>query len=148
MRWFVLIFFTVSPYVHSSFNNEEYIDLPKFEAFSEFPEPAKSLTCIGEVIDFSKLNNKFWSNNLVLKSLRNYSPDIFWQNISFDKELDINGIGRFIYLGQGNENLYWSGRTGNARLNVTTGKFVATDGRIQLQVVCKHKHKNWNEFGN
>jgi len=148
MRWFVLVLSIVSSYGHSSINTEENIDLPKFEDSSEFPYPNKSLTCIGELIDFSKLNNKYWSNNLVLKSLRNYSPDIFWQKIYFDKKLDINAIGRFIYLGQVNENLYWSGRAGNARLNVITGKFVAIDGRIQLQAVCKKKHKNWNEFGN
>ena len=107
----------------------------------------KILTCIGEVIDFSSITLKR------LIAYRDkieviYSPETYWEKINFGNQLSVKKFKNYSFIGKAGDNLYWSSNQGSAKLNLRTDRFIANKGRIQLQAVCKLKHKNWNEFGN
>ena len=133
-------------YKEDSFN-EEIIRIPISFENTQLAVTPKILTCIGEVIDFSSITLK---RLIAYRDKREviYSPETYWERISFGNRLSVKNFKDYSFIGKARDNLYWSSNHGSAKLNLETNRFTANKGRIQLQAVCKLKHKNWNEFGN
>ena len=133
-------------YKEDSFN-EEIIRMPISFEHTQLADTPKILTCIGEVIDFSSLA---FIRLIAFRDKKevNYSARTFWEKISFGNQLTVKNFKDYSFIGKAGDNLYWSSNQGSAKLNLKTDRFTANIGRIQLQAICKLKHKNWNEFGN
>ena len=151
MRFLIIAAFLSSlsayaEYKEDSFN-EEIILMPISFEHTQLARMPKILTCIGEVIDFSSITLKrliaFRDKSEVI-----YSPETYWEKISFGNQLSVKNFKDYSFKGKAGDNLYWSSNQDSAKLNLRTDRFAANKGRIQLQATCKLKHKNWNEFGN
>ena len=151
MRFLIIAAFLSSlsayaEYKEDSFN-EEIILMPISFEHTQLARMPKILTCIGEVIDFSSITLKrliaFRDKSEVI-----YSPETYWEKISFGNQLSVKNFKDYSFKGKAGDNLYWSSNQDSAKLNLRTDRFAANKGRIQLQAICKLKHKNWNEFGN
>ena len=151
MRFLIIAAFLSSlsayaEYKEDSFN-EEIILMPISFEHTQLARMPKILTCIGEVIDFSSITLKrliaFRDKSEVI-----YSPETYWEKISFGNQLSVKNFKDYSFKGKAGDNLYWSNNQDSAKLNLRTDRFAANKGRIQLQATCKLKHKNWNEFGN
>ena len=151
MRFLIIAAFLSSlsayaEYKEDSFH-EEIILMPISFEHTQLAGMPKILTCIGEVIDFSSITLK----RLIAyrdKSEVIYSPETYWEKISFGNQLSVKNFKDYSFIGKAGDNLYWSSNQDSAKLNLKTDRFAANKGRIQLQAICKLKHKNWNEFGN
>ena len=151
MRFLIIAAFLSSlsayaEYKEDSFN-EEIILMPISFEHTQLARMPKILTCIGEVIDFSSITLKrliaFRDKSEVI-----YSPETYWEKISFGNQLSVKNFKDYFFIGKTGDNLYWSSNQDSAKLNLKTDRFAANKGRIQLQAKCKLKHKNWNQFGN
>jgi len=150
MRFFFFFSFLSSlsayaEYKEDSFN-EEIIRMPISFERTQLAGTPKILTCIGEVIDFSSITFK---RLIAYRDKREviYSPETYWEKTSFGNQLSVKNFKDYSFTGKAEDNLYWSSNQGSAKLNLKSGRFTANKGRIQLQAICKLKHKNWNEFG-
>ena len=151
MRFLIITVFLSSlssyaEYKEDSFN-EEIILMPISFEHTQLVGTPKILTCIGEVIDFSSITLK---RLIAYRDKREvmYSPETYWEKISFGNQLNVINFNDYSFIGKAGENLYWSSNQDLAKLSLRTNRFTANKGRIQLQAVCKLRHKNWNGFGN
>ena len=151
MRFLIIAVFlsslsTYAEYKEDSFN-EEIILMPISFEYTQLVGTPKILTCIGEVIDFSSITLK---RLIAYRDKREvmYSPETYWEKISFGNQLNVINFNDYSFIGKAGENLYWSSSQDLAKLSLRTNRFTANNGRVQLQAVCKLRHKNWNEFGN
>ena len=151
MRFLIIAAFLSSlsayaEYKEDSFN-EEIIRMPISFEHTQLADTPKILTCIGEVIDFSSLA---FTRLIAFRDKKevNYSARTYWEKISFGNQLSVKNFNDYSFIGKAGDNLYWSSNQDSAKLNLKTDRFTANKGRIQLQAVCRLKHRNWNEFGN
>ena len=151
MRFLIIAAFLSSLSAYAEYKedtfNEEIIRMPISFEHTQLAVMPKILTCIGEVIDFSSITLK----RLIAyrdKSEVIYSPEIYWEKIIFGNQLSVKNFKDYSFIGKAGENLYWSSNQDLAKLSLRTNRFTANKGRIQLQAVCKLRHKNWNGFGN
>ena len=151
MRFLIIAAFLSSLSVYAEYKedsfNEEIIRMPISFEHTQLGVSPKILSCIGEVIDFSSITLK---RLIAYKNKREviYSPETYWEKISFGNQLNVKNFKDYSFKGKAGDNLYWSSNQGSAKLNLKTDRFTANKDRIQLQAICKLKHKNWNEFGN
>ena len=151
MRFLIIAAFLSSLSIYAEYKedsfNEEIILMPISFEHTQLARMPKILTCIGEVIDFSSITLKrliaFRDKSEVI-----YSPETYWEKISFGNQLNVKNFKDYSFKGKAGDNLYWSSNQGSAKLNLKTDSFTANKGNIQLQAICKLKHRNWNEFGN
>jgi len=151
MRFLIIAAFLSSLSIYAEYKedsfNEEIILMPISFEHTQLARTPKILTCIGEVIDFSSITLK---RLIAYKNKREviYSPETYWEKISFGNQLNVKNFKDYSFKGKAGDNLYWSSNQGSAKLNLKTDSFTANKGSIQLQAICKLRHKNWNEFGN
>ena len=151
MRFLIIAAFLSSLSIYAEYKedsfNEEIIRMPISFEHTQLAVTPKILTCIGEVIDFSSITLK---RLIAYRDKREviYSPETYWEKISFGNQLNVKNFKDYSFKGKAGDNLYWSSNQGSAKLNLKTDSFTANKGSIQLQAICKLRHKNWNEFGN
>ena len=120
MRFLIIAAFLSSlsayaEYKEDSFN-EEIILMPISFEHTQLARMPKILTCIGEVIDFSSITLKrliaFRDKSEVI-----YSPETYWEKISFGNKLSVKNFKDYSFKGKAGDNLYWSSNQDSAKLN-------------------------------